>query len=529
MSDFILVGDDNLQPSQFSQGRTSDISAAERDLRSLQRVGLTKDGRAWLTAALDPFHDLALEVNGYPDYSSLSTITQVVKRQITIQRPSTLPIDAIWDCHIFSTPLDTSLVDVQQRGVLGGTLIRTQPGQNLQANDPLASGALGTVTAVACATGGLSLPTATSLCSNDNRFWCLSPSEQQYYVAPPAAPNAKDQFCDGLHRVIATGFEVVNTTPQLFRGGAVTAYYQEQFPTTFVGGTIDTNDPTGIFNTFRTTTAVKLPPSTVNEAILLPESRQWAASDGSYSVVRQNGVINSFQQPTPTQLLLAPDFLNISQQSPPPFAVVPFGNCAPQGNNDSGLPLMITLRDVGCSGVYYTGLHPNTTLTLNARFIIERAPTSSESNLVVLARPSPEEDPIAFLLYSEAIRRMPPGVRLRDNAMGAWFRSTVGAVKSAVMPAVQRGLPHLGNALQDVMRGMPPQAALARAAVNAIEDVAKSRPSTSNQPRKQRVLTRTNSTKEQRQLVQFKDTERRLQRKISKASLRKDLRQARKR
>jgi hypothetical protein len=65
---------------------------------------LTQDGRNWLIAACDPFHDTDLALSGYPDVTSASTVVQLVKKQIVISAPGSLTAGANWDVNIVQWP-----------------------------------------------------------------------------------------------------------------------------------------------------------------------------------------------------------------------------------------------------------------------------------------------------------------------------------------------------------------------------------------------------------------------------------------
>jgi hypothetical protein len=91
------------------------------------------------------------------------------------------------------------------------------------------------------------------------------------------------------------------------------------------------------------------------------------------------------------------------------------------------------------SGAYFTGLSPQTTLTVDVRWYIERCPTIDEPSLVVLATPSPVYDPIALKIYSEAVHGLPVGVPVSENPLGEWFNK--------VLMGVSRYAPLIGAAL----------------------------------------------------------------------------------
>jgi len=72
---------------------------------------------------------------------------------------------------------------------------------------------------------------------------------------------------------------------------------------------------------------------------------------------------------------------------------------------------------------------------VNVRWLIERMPGPTETDLVVLATPSAPFDPLALELYSRCIRDMPPGVPLSENPLGEWFANVLGKV-SELAPVI---------------------------------------------------------------------------------------------
>jgi len=47
---------------------SSDVARSERVLDKIgARLGLTPEGKQWLIAAVDPYHDTPVDCRGYPD------------------------------------------------------------------------------------------------------------------------------------------------------------------------------------------------------------------------------------------------------------------------------------------------------------------------------------------------------------------------------------------------------------------------------------------------------------------------------
>lgn len=72
----------------MSAGR---VARSEALLSSISRkAGITEDGKQWLIAALDPFHDNPIHCNGFPDNRSDASVVQCVKQSVQISCPSVI-------------------------------------------------------------------------------------------------------------------------------------------------------------------------------------------------------------------------------------------------------------------------------------------------------------------------------------------------------------------------------------------------------------------------------------------------------
>jgi len=102
------------------------------------------------------------------------------------------------------------------------------------------------------------------------------------------------------------------------------------------------------------------------------------------------------------------------------------------------------MTDFNWGGAYFTGLSETSTLTVNEIRIFERFPSiqiPADSQLVVLAQPSPKYDPQAVELYSVVSAMMPTGVPQKMNGFGEWFKEAVQEARNAIAPALA-AIPH---------------------------------------------------------------------------------------
>jgi hypothetical protein len=441
----------------------SDIGPAHRELNKLRKHGLTPAGQKWLETALDPFHDLALECEGYPDFDATCSIVQGVRVSRNLSAPSTTGDTGTWDCHIASTPYNETWP-----GLLGS---HTNGYDYYVTDTPpaLFSGEFGMVTASSKANAD---PAFQLTWPGNGQFpeTGLSLSAVQYaglsgvtITADGGAYTADRPYTVGRHRVVAAGFEVINTTPPLYRGGLCTVYRQNANHEMRTANEFSNEAAT---NPRRTTSAIigAGPPPDVASALNLPGSRQWAASEGAYIPLTLAGDENPFVQAASREIIMTDDVgPGMSTLDAPPYirsiANVGFGTApfAPAGKSVN------TLHQ---SGAYFTGLSKNTTLTVSLRVFIERAPTRSEPDLVPLARPSPAADPVAWMVYTESLRLMPPGVILAENFLGGWFKQAVSNVHGMIAPTISKGVQTLGPIAKKEMKR------LAEHAVEELVDTA---------------------------------------------------------
>jgi hypothetical protein len=92
-------------------------------------------------------------------------------------------------------------------------------------------------------------------------------------------------------------------------------------------------------------------------------------------------------------------------------------------------------------GLYFTGLSLQTTLAITLNCFVERFPGPQETDLVVLAKPSPQYDLLALEIYSHALHDMPPGVMVKENGLGEWFADVIGKVNN-IFGGSLRSLPN---------------------------------------------------------------------------------------
>jgi hypothetical protein len=393
---------------------------------------LSADGKAWLTLALDPFHDYSHPAAGYPDADGSQTLVSCYQYQADVSAP--VGVAGNWDCHVYNNPTAT---------VNTGTLATSNATWNIiteTATNPAHN--ICPLNIVAVASGDPLLP--------------ISPAPVNFtYTNLPASPNT--DLCAGVSRIIGMGFEVVNTTAELNKQGAVTVYRMPQYASTTGQSFFNNNAATrkGPLSMQRW----RRPPSTLAQANLLKGTRTWDASAGVYAVAVQNSVQNPLSISGNTSIVYeSASYVGATSNVDMTSVTNDTVNAPPALTNYSPDPTKPIPFDT--TGAMFTGLSLTTTLTIKLKVYVERAPTYAEPSLAVLATPSAGLDNVALELYSYAISQLPVAVTVSENGAGDWFRAVVrtlkdvaGPVSSALNPFIP-GASLVGTAAQQVLGKM---------------------------------------------------------------------------
>jgi hypothetical protein len=190
----------------------------------------------------------------------------------------------------------------------------------------------------------------------------------------------------------------------------------------------------------RSYTIKNVPPINQADALLLPGSQQWSAKEGAYVVQSMSDMNN------PASFLDGRGSLYVEDESIIPqspnlnittvqkvFTDPAYNNVNPSGVGDN-VALFKYAKTIPFhrKGIIITGLTPESSFTLNYNALVERVVNQQDTDLVVLARPSPGEDTIATQLYTMITRDMPVGCKFSDNGFGDWFLGVVDEVANVV-------------------------------------------------------------------------------------------------
>jgi len=239
------------------------------------------------------------------------------------------------------------------------------------------------------------------------------------FQLPPA-------YYQGSCRATTLGFEVRNTTSVLNLQGALIVYRQPipdyETSSSVIFGTLAVSS----FG-YNDIIIMPHPPVSQANAMILWGSRKWEAKEGCYIPL----TLNSNSIPIQNELFVSPVLYTDTATNQ---FYTPFRTSTVNGLNFYPDNFWTKFNTSGC---YLTGLSPQTTLDIEIIIDIERFPSEADSQLVVLATPSPKYDPVALQIYSHIVQDMPPGVMVRENGLGDWLMSCAERIRDVVMPVIR--------------------------------------------------------------------------------------------
>lgn len=397
------------------------ITHSEKVLNMMVEANmLSEKGKNSVIQALDPMHDLPVSVlSGWPDMETSASVVQCIKKTIAITTNQSSTDN--WDCHFCVLPFANNVNFTP-------TLSRTNNFVNnfRTLTDPqTTNNTIGGVTVWGEPVGGSTVITDT----------------------PIATVVLDDTYIHGPSRIVGMGFEVNNTTADLYKQGQVIVYRLPQpDPETSDYTVISAASWNSGVTTVGSYQQFRPPCNTAANAMLLAGSRQWSAKDGVYMVVPLiNGpdnpaLVGDYNQPMFPVTALSEDQPDGDQSGPinngavviPTLFVVPietevgFSNC-------SVLPCNRIYPLQQC-GAIFTGLSPQTSLQLTVNFYLETFPGFAENTLLTLATPSTHYDPLALQMISRAFLDMPVAFRFGDNGLGQAFAETIADMADFIAP-----------------------------------------------------------------------------------------------
>lgn len=421
------------------------------------RGALTRDGAEWLTAALDPFHDFEHPLAGYPDATVSQTVMSVYSYDLAVAKPA--HVVGTWDAHIFTLPT------ASQNDFSLATLDAAW--QVAQTANPATDWRASTLNVYSVGAGEKLIPDVTP----------------QQYGGGILPPLGSEDLSMGVSRVVAMGFEVHNTTSDLYKQGAVTTY---RMPINNGDFTMCLEKRPMVSKNLVHGQMFAQPPRTLADALRLKGSRTWEAKDGVYATCMQSSVVNPLTQLTPNTVALVAatdpgvaDSAWVSEQG------------AVLGDMLLYVPNPTKTMPFDITGAMFTGLSAETTLNVKLRVYVERAPGWNSPNLAPLASPSAGYDVKALELYAQIINCLPPAVKVDENAFGDWWRSVLSVANHVVGPITDivstfvPGARLVGNAAQKVLGQFNTKQNISTQVADAVER-KETRPQQQQPPRRRR-------------------------------------------
>ncbi len=410
------------------------VNRAERLLDELiQNHVIRASSRDALIILADPFHDKVLSnLRGFPDGSVGKSVVSRVKRTITVTKPGALPAGN-WDCMVTMYPWtigdDVSPL-LTSYDVLGNTF---------KAN-------------------GLGSQQNHALCVYaDVPGSSLGPHFSNVNITGTSVP---DTFTEGVNRVIACGFEVYNTTAEIYKQGSCTVSRQLN-PGYCPHTTQYFGDNGANFTHYGSsdTQKIRAPPKNTEEASLLRGTRTFKAEQGCYCVPTLIGGRNPARLPD----LVQPVILSEDEKTGDAVRQTPIIGHARNGFRTLGSGVFSNIiypitswnwTNFNSSTAHFTGLSEQTTLTVVGMWYIERFPTPTEAAILTSARPTAEYDPNALLLYNLMLESMPAGVPVAENAFGDWFAGVVNQLTRYITPVARAFGGPVGNTVANVSQAL---------------------------------------------------------------------------
>lgn len=393
------------EPTMKIEDQFTDTTV-RKGLKVLNSPLLTDQGRHWLTRALDPFHDLAVDPCGYPDLDTTASVVQEINLSLTVSQPTGTGSSGLWDAHIFNWK-DFA----EPNNTIVGTSCTYNPINCQYSNSGAGAYIMSGLQVMTGPTGANLLPKDGSAVVGATAAWNLNPNK----------------YLGAKCRVVAMGFEVINTTAELYKQGLVTAYRMPQQEDNFsVVKQLLADGLGGFFPDLRTVRQLSLPPATPADALILPGAKQWGAERGYYGVMTQSGLRNDFKALENVGRLYLEDG-GWTEASQPLNATKAGIISTVDAQTASYITGSRYMSYYNTSGAYFTGLSAQTTLQVNLKVIVESSP-GPKSPFATMARSSPRYDPEALRLYSELSQRLPVGVPVDMNPDGEWFRMVLGTL-----------------------------------------------------------------------------------------------------
>lgn len=367
---------------------------------------ISSDAAEWLTAALDPYHDYQIRLEGLPDVISAPSVVKMHNQSYTLTAPASAAAD--WDAMIAFTGANTCIG-------LNPTLKKGTYGQvHLYDHAAPDTGAPFGSFVIKAAAAGTDMVFGIPITAGDT------------HVAFGASSNTSDR-----NRIIAVAFEVTNTTAAIYKQGSTTVAALpnpvSDFSTCMY---CDTNAAPYNLD-FKQSWLSPMYAANRGALLQIPGVSTWESAEGVYAIPRLCSMAGNVDCPKENlRGCDVRDSVTVGGHTTVPSAVAAIG-----GQRFILLP-GVAASGFGALQVAMCGLSHETSLTVTMRTMVEYFP-SFGSDMMPLATPSTAYCPKAFEVYSEIVRRAPYAVPVKQNAAGDYFRKILkigGQVSSLLAP-----------------------------------------------------------------------------------------------
>jgi len=383
---------------------------------------------------------------GFPDGTGALSVSQVLRKQITIEKPSNITTEG-WDLHIINFPFLQEL-SVNRSTHVGAVV---NPGRTNQQISPYCVN----IPDFPLVFGGLTtLAMPVNFDINDPTLSGTQPLVNWKSLVP------EPEFLDGDYRVTGMAFETRSVGPELYKGGtincwevpmatpdsAVTARYAQ----------VNAQGQVQYDNALGSVLFTDQFPTTEAAAVIIPNSTTLDAKGGCYVVSKMNTTTPSKMDTGGKALFMRNDnglktmYTNSFAPASPIYETgwssQIMGVAYASGPGQPYYAQSIWTSNYApfnLHGAQHMGLSDTDKITITVKWIITRWPSPNQPNILVLSRMSPDYDPVAIEYYSRAMDSIRTGVPVRMNSIGDFFRE----VASTVGPIVGKALgsaPHPG-------------------------------------------------------------------------------------
>lgn len=391
--------------SFYSSKASSKFVMSRRDNENAEALmqALTPDELAYFIAVTDIFHDEQFNVVGRPSVSS--QLQNCVVFNGSVDLTSSLfgiPATDKWDLNVASLPWIT-------KATMSAS---TDTGFVVTTATPPTTRNMSGLTCFGAVAG-----TADIIMANQTVVLDATSLIYPQYATSTAVPIARPYY-----QILSIGFEAINATPSLYKGGNVIRY---RLPGQNRSASIALSDPV-LYPNWPTQAreqffCIPLPPRNAQLAAQYPDSVIDEAAAGSYQLHTLQDQVSDFYLAGNSRI-----FMSTPNQPTTPTGYNSFisASCF-NPTYDFDPPLL--RGDFDMVGSYFQGLDPNAIITLRYRVVVSTVPSSSEASLMSLAKMSPPANSMLDELVSMVQNDFLPGVPAGLNPRGEWWKDILNS------------------------------------------------------------------------------------------------------